>query len=47
MWRPEPLVAALGLPPEALADITAVVAPVATADASTIEDAFLAALTSG
>ena len=41
VWHPAPLVAALGLPAEALADIADVVAPVTTADASAIETAFL------
>jgi len=44
VWHPAPLVAALGLPPEALDDIADVVAPVTTADAATIEDALLAVL---
>ncbi|MBV8960576.1 MAG: lipoate--protein ligase family protein [Actinobacteria bacterium] len=44
VWHPAPLVAALGLPAEALADIADVVAPVEGVDASAIEAAFLAAL---
>lgn len=41
VWNPAPLVAALGLPAEALADIADVVAPVTTADVRAIEAAFL------
>lgn len=44
VWHPVPLVAALGLPWDALDDLADVVAPVTGVDATTIEDALLHAL---